>query len=995
MAAPVDNSRKLLATADTIHDMWDGYRNINDGGISLAAIRAFLRAYLQTTNTPSAMCPAVLADDVAFTNYLKSCLAGNPASSVIPSDIEDQTINHFENRGDIPHAYTTLTYSAIAGGAVLPDTDVLHIVPDDAGDEKDLDAAQKRIVADFILRYIFHIPADTPIGFNSYFTFDMGMSGVGAIFTDHPNAIRLITPQNIADSADTSTKKMGLQDNVFDFIENAASNTYISDRNAFSPTYRLGLQNRAFNSADPYAFSYIIEGPGPDGSRITHSRSFGPAEKEGPPLDYLLKCNLDAAAGTDFRAAPLATTSLSLVTGMPDAMVADIVAKTARAQEAIFLDIKRDGDQSQVDAAKIADAALTSVVMVTGDRLCSLASRLKGQRCIYQSKHVLKIYRFMPYAQDPAAIEAYMAEQRVAEDARFLAAYMDFSSIINTAGFIDRLKAFNRQVFDAANAQAFPILKMKLNDMYAEICRFITTISTVIPAPPAATADPVGYLRAVFTHLATANIMKEFAVDISRTIAAGVAFDPTKEYSFLNYSYKQINTLTSSFNSTLNKLVTNPRPQRGPPTNWFDAVSAPDGYNTILENIRYSISNPSLLDIYSIKLNTAAAAATSAALVADELRRIAALAPPVPLAANPACQSGGDPAAVILRQNRIELFHDICARAATYVDSVFTRGYPLIVLQSMLNQIAKTGAAGAGASADLMFPLQTLIENTQQFINANDTLSAGIATFYAAHGLPAANQNIASVVNVGGLSHLIAHVNAAAGYSTDAVMSGLLGALNANASTFQLIDELSLSWDQGAAENGIDKNTGNISSILNGLYFTAMLESNVARIMLESRATDQQKLQALLSIGIPQETITTAAAAPVLPGLTPQQSVIQHILSTFSNNYATSLVAPTLVMLAIMNDIIEGNVTSSTSLYTSVFLASGTLPAAVRKQSWGDEISWGNLTNFFKGNITTVSSGQVSKPSLGLLAGGARRRKRRTIRKNGRSMRRRRATARR
>ena len=788
---------------------------------------------------------------------------------------------------------------------------------------------------------------------------------MGTIFADHPNAIRLITPQNIADSADTSTKKMGLQDNVFDFIEYPAGSTsYTSQRNTFSPTYNIGLRNRAFNSADPYAFSYIINGPGPaaaGGGRIEHSRSFSPTETEGPPLDYLLKCNLDAAAGIDFRTTALPTTSLSLITGMSDAMMADIVGKTSRAEEALFLDIKRDGDQSQVDAAKIADAALKSVVMVTGDRLCSLASRLKAQRCIYQSKHVLKIYRFMPYAQDPARIEEYLAAQRAAEAARFLATYGDFAANINTAGFIDSLKAFNRQVFDAANAPVYSILKIKLKDMYDDICRFITAITPVIstvPFPPPA-GDRVGYIRQVFRYLATAGIMKDFAVDISRTVAAGVGFNPTREYPFLNYSYKQINTLSTSFSSMVNKLITNRRPQRGPPTNWFDIVTAPDGYNTILENIRYGISDPTLLDIYSIKLNPAAAAvpgATTADLVAAELGRITALASPAALAINPACQSGGDPMAVIMNQNRIDLFHDICARAATYVDSVFTKRYPLLVLQSMLKQINKAvrdvpvaAAAAAGGDAAVppdLFPVNTLIENTQQFIDANkklaeDTLSGVLKEFYAKHAVPDANQTITDAVNKGGLTLLIAHVDAKAAeaYPPASVMSALLGALNANASTFQLIDELSVSWDQGKVEYGIT-DPGEI-----GQYKTP----SIGQIL------DGEALGA-----------TAAAAVP-----------------------------PTLIMLAIVNDIIEGNVTSNTSLYSSVFIARGGLPANAAYSKWNDDKSWVALRDFFANGIATIlNGGQISTAPFNLLGGGTRRR-RRTIRKRGKSARRRRATARR
>jgi hypothetical protein len=1065
-AATAERERRLIALADTMHDCWDGYRNIDDGGESRDEIREFMYEYLTATNA-TVQCHVTPNSDATFLTYLKSCLAGDAASSITPSDIEDQTIHHFEKIGRAPSVYTTLTYSAIAGGAVLPDTDVLHIVPDDAGDEKDLDAAQKRIVADFILRYIFHIPAAEAIGFNSYFTFDMGMSGVGTIFTDHPNAIRLITPQNIADSADTSTKKMGAQDNVFDFIETPGATEYVSEGNVFSsPTYRVGLRNTAFNSADPFAFSYFIRGPTGE-----HVSPFSSDETEGPPLDYLMKCHLDAAAPpptpAEFRDNALPTTSLRLVDDMPDAMVADIIGRTMQRLEALFLDIKRCGDWDQVYAAILANEALKSVVMVTGDRLCSLASRLKGQRCIYQSKHVLKIYRFMPYNLDPAGIEAYLAGQRAAEDARFLAAYNAFGLAIKNPGLIPALMAFNATIQTQSDTMppAFPmrsIAQIKLRDMYNDVCKMINAariiqtvvngVTTVIQqvitggVPAAAiAADPVGfgasqpfaaaaagipnyteamgmspftttirdtaialaatpanaaaevaYIRAVFNLLASANIMKEFAMDIvSASAVAGAAFtfNRSKEYPFLNYSYKQLKSLSSAYVSVHNSLIDNRRLKRGPPSNWFDIINMSDGYNTILQQVKYTISDPAQLDAYSIDCDLPpvpgeaeeARNARTAVIVRDEMLRVDALGAVAPVAIVPGCQTGGS---LVMRQNRIELFHDICARAATYVDSVFTTEYPLIVLQSMIRQI-DAAKKNYNATPNGAFPMLTLIENADRFI-VEYNLGAIVAP-------GAINTELQKPG--GDLTALIAHIEAAAAaYPPDAVMSGLLGALNIPA-TFQLIEELSIAWDQGAAETGIDKHTGNISSILNGSYFASAAErqtyTKIAAIMGDRTIPNEHKLQAFIAHGIPQEVIAAATAAPALPGMTPQDSVIQHILSIVGNNYATSLVAPTLVMLAIMNDIIEGNVTSSTSLYTSVFLASGTVPAAVRKQSWDDQNSWDNLTNFFGGNITIVSTGKISRGSLALLAGGARRRKRRTIRKNGRSMRRRRATARR
>jgi len=1061
-------SKKLLATADTIHDWWKGYRSKTDEDAA-NAVRAYLWRFLNRTIAPSDTCPPGVSTTLEFTNYLKTCLAGDPRSSITVGDIEDQTINHYENIGEVPSAYTTLTYSAIAGGAVLPATDVLHIVPDDAGNEKDLDAAQKRIVADFILRYMFHIPAGTPIGFNSYFTFDMGMSGVGTIFTDHPNAIRLITPQNVADSADTTIKKMGLQDNVADFIETPGTpNIFTSVRNTFSPSYELGLQNRAFNAADPYAFSYFIKGL--DAGVDAYSRSFSPSEKEGPPLDYLMKCHLDAAAGQDFRNNPLATTSLSLVTGMPDAMAADIIAKTEGLTEAIFFDIKRDGDQDQVDAAEIANKKLNSVVMVTGDRLCSLAARLKGQRCIYQYNHALKVYRFQPHAADPAAIEAYMAAQRDAENKRFLAAYNAFGLAIKNPGLIPALMAFNATIQTQSDTMppAFPmrsIAQIKLRDMYNDVCKMINAariiqtvvngVTTVIQqvitggVPAAAiAADPVGfgasqpfaaaaagipnyteamgmspftttirdtaialaatpanaaaevaYIRAVFNLLASANIMKEFAIDIvSASAVAGAAFtfNRSKEYPFLNYSYKQLKSLSSAYVSVHNSLIDNRRLKRGPPSNWFDIINMSDGYNTILQQVKYTISDPAQLDAYSIDCDLPpvpgeaeeARNARTAVIVRDEMLRVDALGAVGPVAVVPGCQTGGAPPDVIMRQNRIELFHDICARAATYVDSVFTTGYPLIVLQSMIRQI-DAAKKNYNATPNGAFPMLTLIENADRFI-VEYNLGAIVAP-------GAINTELQKPG--GDLTALIAHIEAAAAaYPPDAVMSGLLGALNIPA-TFQLIEELSIAWDQGAAEASIDKHTGNISSILNGLYFASAAErqtyTKIAAIMGDRTIPNEHKLQAFIAHGIPQEVIAAATAAPDIPGMTKENSVIQHILSIVGNNYATSLVAPTLVMLAMANDILERNVTTNTSLYTKVFLARGALPKAVGTQLWDTEVSWQRLTEFFMNNITVVASGQVATESLKLMAGGARRRKRRTIRKNGRSMRRRRATARR
>jgi hypothetical protein len=379
-----NKNRLFLAVADTIHDFWDGYRGI-DNDDAKKSIRASIEAILETKDVK---CKKENNEkDYGIT--LQRCLLGLNQSkrgqfNVTTNEIEDRTIEYFESLG-LPSRTKILRYEEIViNNDTLDNIDVLEIVKGKVDPKKGIDL---KPVADFILNFLVGSSYKTKY---TRFTFDMAQAMVGAIFRNHPQVKGLITPMNIADSATTNLEKLGLELDDYLFPKSQGSNYYESERNLLSKdSYQIQLEERGnsvFSGKTPFNFDYIVKREG-----VEVRGHFGDDVKQGTSLNELLKLHLHAKEGLNYT--PITSKTLSVnFNNIWGGIKKDISSN----ESSIFLNMKRGGDQDQVDGAYIAnlnkDRPL-NVVMVTGDRLCALASRLRGQMTILQNSYNVKVYR--------------------------------------------------------------------------------------------------------------------------------------------------------------------------------------------------------------------------------------------------------------------------------------------------------------------------------------------------------------------------------------------------------------------------------------------------------------------------------------------------------------------------------------------------------------------------------------------------------------------------
>jgi hypothetical protein len=89
---------------------------------------------------------------------------------------------------------------------------------------------------------------------------------------------------------------------------------------------------------------------------------------------------------------------------------------------------------------------------------------------------------------------------------------------------------------------------------------------------------------------------------------------------------------------------------------------------------------------------------------------------------------------------------------------------------------------------------------------------------------------------------------------------------------------------------------------------------------------------------------------------------------------------PSLLTLAIINDILEGAVGRQTSIFTRLFVAGG-LPTSIGKLRIQTPAEWGSLQRLVTNVYRSVSTGKISREILTLFGGHRRKTRRRSKRR--------------
>ena len=503
MAAVVDmyspNNKILLAIADTIHDMWDGYRGKKGEGAAAESAVDYFRTYLLRflKSRYSDRLNAACQGNIEMPAFLQNCINDlHHPRHITPSDIEKSTVAYFETHTSLKDktlqlnlTYDQIIAAATAGGA---DLGALHMQVEGAnsiaitGDipEENTAAAitSRKHIAEFIELYLYGTDTN-----NLLITFDASQTGIAAIFGAHPRARQLIMPQNIGDSASTSFDMLGNNPFYYFPIQGAqnGSKRFVSQRNTFSQgQFSIYYEEQilpsiigplSFSQNHRYGFSFHIEKTIPPvDPQVKSTSHFSKDHNQGPSLNYLLELHLVAADNNNnknlstIRSGTKSQIPIGLHIQSNANLRTAILNQTrlaghnaANPPSAVLIDIKRDGDGSQIDGAKrtqlevdaaAAAAAATKVIVATGDLLCATAGRLHdgngngadntGQNCILQLPgKKLIVYRAQSNQPQRDARDRALAQQ-------CMTLITLYTNLINGTRFWTNLGRFAQSIYD-------------------------------------------------------------------------------------------------------------------------------------------------------------------------------------------------------------------------------------------------------------------------------------------------------------------------------------------------------------------------------------------------------------------------------------------------------------------------------------------------------------------------------------------------------------------
>lgn len=258
---------------------------------------------------------------------------------------------------------------------------------------KQLSTDQRNRVGKFVLDYFYPgQPANNGASFGV--TFD-ALQGVVRDIFDGIGVSNQLYPQSVADSASTNWEAMS-RPTKYRFPAEASvakSNIFTSEtvefkfiNNGFCKQNRAGFGLKVTNneSGESAVLKYIKTKP--DGDIV---------ELTGPSVNYLV-----TSITRDVTSADTARDKHGNTPRIPSIKpVLDLFNDNPDIQKRILLDFKRLGDYEQV-AASTTDP---TVIMSTGDHMCSLYARLHRKSCIFAAPgtHNMVLFRFSTRAPSP------------------------------------------------------------------------------------------------------------------------------------------------------------------------------------------------------------------------------------------------------------------------------------------------------------------------------------------------------------------------------------------------------------------------------------------------------------------------------------------------------------------------------------------------------------------------------------------------------------------
>ena len=297
-----------------------------------------------------------------------------------------------------PNLLSTLQFSSVT----ITQTDI------------DLNIYQKQILGYAILKYMFGVPNRAQ---GVFFTNDASVSITRDLFIDFNDSSdkgffvgQLITPQNVCDSATSSTNEGFYKDKSFTqdvhlidegssknrvrYLFNLEDNTSNFFSQAFTTFELKKLDDKQFGPEFPYAFNYRILLRKERAATVTSGIKFNTDDtykkgKDGPSVSYLKRLIDDKEPG-----------------GTPSAPVNELLIAIGQQYDAdnfidkknrILFDIKRSGDHEQANALWLFNNTEHNIhygIFQTLDILSALYSRILGNPTIFTStSKSMQIYK--------------------------------------------------------------------------------------------------------------------------------------------------------------------------------------------------------------------------------------------------------------------------------------------------------------------------------------------------------------------------------------------------------------------------------------------------------------------------------------------------------------------------------------------------------------------------------------------------------------------------
>jgi hypothetical protein len=334
----------------------------------------------------------------------------------------------------------------------------------------DLNDEQKVIVGNAILNYMFGIP-ERPQGI--FFTHDASVNITKDLFTNFNNVTepgffvgQLITPQNVCDSATTSTNEGVYKDKAFNenilvvgegtnnsrvrYLFNLEDNTSNYFSRAFTNFKIKNIEGRPFTAQTPYSLNYSITLKTDDAAAVPAageqdvSIKFNTDDtykkgKAGPSVSYLkaLIANLriDDTTCTDVR-------------GLLDKIREIYGDEYNNRKNMVLFDIKRSGDHEQANALWIFNNTEHNIhygVFQTLDILSALYSRILGNPTVFTStSKYMELYKGLPKMPiDPLDLDKYKLAVLLSYVNRIIGIYFSLITVYDAAPMTQLISDLN------------------------------------------------------------------------------------------------------------------------------------------------------------------------------------------------------------------------------------------------------------------------------------------------------------------------------------------------------------------------------------------------------------------------------------------------------------------------------------------------------------------------------------------------------------------------